>query len=330
MPLLVATLILALVGISITYLRARRQVAALTLEIQRQQMQSAAVDAIKDELIGNVSHELRTPLTSIRGALGLLSAGLTGSLDPKGQHLLRIALTNTDRLIRLVTDILDLERMEAGRAGLHLRRCSLTSLIQQAIETISLTAETARVTLSFTAIDRPEPAPAQTASNPGLPTLAQPIPIHLPAPEHDRRSRRTSPPSALEPAFFDADPDRILQVLANLLSNAIKFSPPETTVSLELTATPGTLHLRVQDQGRGIPDDKLDLIFDRFQQVDVGDSRQKGGTGLGLAICRTIVHQHGGTIRAEPNQSAGACLCVDLPRIQRFSDQGRAASTPIS
>ena len=99
-------------------------------------VQRSELDTIKDEFISTVSHELRTPLTSIRGALGLLSAGLMGNLDSKAQNLLRIAVTNTDRLIRLINDILDLERMQSGRATLHIVRCSLEELARQTIETM--------------------------------------------------------------------------------------------------------------------------------------------------------------------------------------------------
>ena len=80
---------------------------------------------------------MRTPLTSIRGALGLLSAGLLGNVDAKAQNLLRIASTNTERLIRLINDILDLERMESGRAPLKLRRCSMYDLAREAVDTMT-------------------------------------------------------------------------------------------------------------------------------------------------------------------------------------------------
>jgi signal transduction histidine kinase len=92
--------------------------------------------------------------------------------------------------------------------------------------------------------------------------------------------------------FFDADPDRILQVLTNLLSNAIKFSPEGTTVTVQIDANADSLSLKVIDHGRGIPSDKLETIFDRFQQVESTDASKKGGTGLGLAICRSIIQQH--------------------------------------
>ena len=106
-------------------------------------------------------------------------------------------------------------------------------------------------------------------------------------------------------ASVDADPDRLLQVLTNLLSNAIKFSPENATVKVLIRSGSAGATLSVIDEGRGIPADKLETIFDRFQQVDASDSRQKGGTGLGLAICRTIIHQHGGRIWAERNQDQG-------------------------
>lgn len=242
-------------------------------------VQRSELDQIKDEFISTVSHELRTPLTSIRGALGLLTVGTMGQFDTKAQNLLRIAVTNTDRLIRLINDILDIERMESGRAALQVRRCSLRDLVQQGIDTMSAMADAASVTLSLSV----------SASN--------------------------------DAVFLDGDPDRILQVVTNLLSNAIKFSPENTAVNIYIQADSDWLTLRVSDQGRGIPEDKLETIFDRFQQVEASDARQKGGTGLGLAICKTIVLQHNGSIWAESNdlhqRGPGASLLVAFPRVTR-------------
>ena len=112
---------------------------------------------------------------------------------------------------------------------------------------------------------------------------------------------------------ISGDPDRLLQVLTNLLSNAIKFSPPNSAVSVMMRPGPSGVTLSVIDQGRGIPADKLEAIFGRFQQVDASDSRQKGGSGLGLAICRTIVLQHSGRIWAERNPVRGSTFRVFLP-----------------
>lgn len=116
---------------------------------------------------------------------------------------------------------------------------------------------------------------------------------------------------------FEADGDRIIQVLTNLLSNAVKFSPRGSTVWLSV-AQRQSPHLnavlfKVQDQGRGIPADKIESIFERFHQVDASDSRQKGGTGLGLAICRSIVEQHGGQIWVESVLDEGSSFYFTLP-----------------
>jgi len=252
------------------------------LEAEQQKnklIQHSDLDSVKDEFISTVSHELRTPLTSIRGALGLLSAGLLGNVDAKAQNLLRIASSNTERLIRLINDILDLERMESGRAPLNLRRCSIHDLAREASDTMTSMADAAQVRIELSCY-----APRDSI-------------------------------------YFDADPDRILQVLTNLLSNAIKFSPPGALVSIQIDANPDSLLLKVVDQGRGIPSDKLESIFDRFQQVESADASRKGGTGLGLAICRSIVQQHSGAIWAGPNLSgAGTTLWVQFSRSTRASD----------
>ena len=110
--------------------------------------------------------------------------------------------------------------------------------------------------------------------------------------------------------FFDGDSDRILQVLTNLISNAIKFSPAESTVRIHVEALQDSILLKVSDEGRGIPHDKLDSVFDRFGQVDPADARQKGGTGLGLAICRSIVQQHAGSVWAQRNLGPGSTFYV--------------------
>jgi DNA-binding response OmpR family regulator len=129
--------------------------------------------------------------------------------------------------------------------------------------------------------------------------------------------------------YLDADSDRILQVLTNLLSNAIKFSPAASTVSVQIDSDPNSVLLKVLDQGRGIPADKLEAVFDRFQQVESADASRKGGTGLGLAICRSIVQQHSGAIWAQPNhEGPGTTLWVQLSRSARASDTGAAGSLP--
>lgn len=111
-----------------------------------------------------------------------------------------------------------------------------------------------------------------------------------------------------------ADEARLLQVLNELVANAIKFSPPETQIKLSARpAGDGAVCFIVEDQGRGIAPEKLEHIFNRFQQGDASDSRALGGTGLGLALCRSIVEQHGGRIWAESTLGKGSRFLFTVP-----------------
>lgn len=227
-----------------------------------------AVEQMQAEQLSVVSHELRTPLTAMRSALGLLVGGRMGRLPEQGQRLLEIAARNTDRLIRLTNDILDLQRLSSGRMPMTSQYCHAGELMTEAADGVRLIAEQAGVVLRVVPTD----------------------------------------------AYVHGDPDRLLQVLTNLLANAIKFSPPDGgTVWIDATPVDHELVFRVRDQGRGIPADRLETIFERFVQLDAGDSRNKGGSGLGLAISRGIVKQHGGHIWAESTVGAGTTLCVALP-----------------
>ncbi len=244
--------------------------------------QRYALDRLKDEFISTVSHELRTPLTSIRGALGLLTSGILGEANEMADNLLRIALTNSDRLVRLINDILDLERIQNGRDPLAFKPVQLAGIVKQAIDDLEPTADAAGVKLI-----------------------------------HDTTQ-----------VEIVADPDRLLQVITNLLSNAVKFSPPNSPVSVMLRPGATGVILSVIDHGRGIPANKLETIFGRFQQVDASDSRQRGGSGLGLAICRTIVMQHSGRIWAERNPVRGSTFRVFLP-FQPAPQGGSGSSTDL-
>jgi PAS domain S-box-containing protein len=106
------------------------------------------IERFKDEFVSVVGHELRTPLTSIRGSLGLIDAGAVGEIPSEASQMIAIAISNTDRLVRLINDTLDLERMEAGRSELELTDVSGASLVQQALAVVQATAEAAKITFS--------------------------------------------------------------------------------------------------------------------------------------------------------------------------------------
>jgi signal transduction histidine kinase len=120
------------------------------------------------------------------------------------------------------------------------------------------------------------------------------------------------------------DSGRLVQVLVNLLSNAIKFSPRGSAVTIAVEDVPGYVELRIIDRGRGIPASHINAIFDRFQQVEESDAKERGGTGLGLAICKAIIEGHGGTIGIESELGKGSTFWFRIP-VKSGSNQAEAA-----
>jgi two-component system, OmpR family, sensor histidine kinase VicK len=223
---------------------------------------------MKDEFISTVSHELRTPLTSLRASLGLISSGALDKRPEKQKQMVDMAITNCDRLVRLVNDILDFDKVEKGRLPLRRVPVEAVDLLRRAADVAYASAGEAGIAFKIEAV----------------------------------------------PAVVIADEDRVLQVLNELVLNAIKFSPRNTQI--KLSAQPkgeNEVCIAVEDQGQGIAREKLEHIFDRFQQGDASDTRALGGTGLGLALCRSIIDQHDGKIWAESTPGRGSKFFFTLP-----------------
>jgi PAS domain S-box-containing protein len=268
----------------------QRKQAELNLQLLNAELaQRQSVEQLKDEFIGIVSHELRTPLTSMRGALGLLAMGVLDDEPEQMKRTIEIAAIETERLVRMVNDILDLEKLAAGGDTHAPEWCDALEIVERAIGVMRGRAQADLVEIE----------------------------VDCPAVE------------------IWASPDRLMQIFTNLLDNAIKFSPPGSTVSIVATliddAKPGNLtqsdsvqlstnspaqgfQFAITDRGRGIPEDKLETIFNRFQQVDASDARDKGGTGLGLAICKSIALQHQGRIWVESRWGHGSTFFLTLPQ----------------
>ena len=254
------------------------------------------VERMKDEFLAITSHELRTPLTSLRGSLGLLKTGRLGNLTEKGQKLLEFALLDTERLVRLVKDILDLKQLKFGKNVITRRICQMADLIEQVSHVMQPIADEAEVKLSIASISTPVWADRDRIIQVLTNLLSNAI--------------KFSPPGStvsLSAEFGELG----RRGDAGMRGRRDKERIPDSEATKDKQQFP-TILFQVKDQGRGISSDQLETIFEPFRQADSSDSHQKEGTGLGLAICRSIVQQHGGHIWVESTSGVGSTFYFTL------------------
>ncbi len=243
-----------------------------------------AVEQIKQQFVSSVSHELRTPLTSIRGVLEMLSDGDAGDLPEVANDLIATAQRGSERLSRLVNDIIDVEKLASGDFSVVPRPTDIPTLIGEAIASLE--------------------------------GLAAGTGVRLRCGELAGRAL--------------CDPDRVEQALVNLIGNAVKFSAEDAVVLVTAVAQETEVVISVRDHGRGIPEDQLATVFERFHQVSATDATEKGGTGLGLTITRSIVERHGGRIWVESARGEGTVFSFTLPLASAPGEYASSASTTRS
>lgn len=221
--------------------------------------------------VSNVSHELRTPLTSVKSYLEALDDGaLTESVAPS---FIKVSLDETNRMMRMITDLLSLSRIDNQTSHLDVELTNFTAFMNYILE-------------------RFDQIQSQQSTNKVYEII------------------RDYPDKSV---WIEIDTDKMTQVIDNILNNAIKYSPDGGKVTVTMQTTDTQLILSISDQGLGIPKKDLPLIFDRFYRVDKARSRAQGGTGLGLAIAKEIVKQHKGFIWANSEEGEGSTFTIVLP-----------------
>jgi signal transduction histidine kinase/CheY-like chemotaxis protein len=252
--------------------------------LEEKAAQLALASKYKSEFLANVSHELRTPLNSMLLLSRLLAANQTGSLSDREVEFARMISSAGHDLLSLINDILDLSKVEAGRMEVDLAPVALVDVCADAERDFRALAD--QKGLSFA-----------VELDPAL------------------------PPSIV------SDRQRLGQVLRNLLSNAFKFTheggvrlsvgyPVEDRAGWRSDVLRGAeqvISFTVTDTGVGIPDDKLNLIFEAFRQADGSTARKYGGTGLGLSISREISHLLGAEIQVESVAGLGSRFSLLVP-----------------
>ena len=233
-------------------------------------------DQLKTGFISDVTHELRTPLTVIKGTIETLQDGALDDLAARGPFLESMG-RETDRLIRLVNDLLVLTRADAGALNLRLHPLNMAELARVRCSHLQGAADKNQVRLRVVVADLTGDA--------------------------DR-------------FMVAADADRMTQVLDNLLDNAVRYSSPGGEVTVSLTREAGEVICRVTDEGAGIPAQHLPYIFERFYRADPSRERGRdGGSGLGLSIVRSLLQAHGGSVRAESSVGQGTTISLRLKAV---------------
>jgi Na+/proline symporter/signal transduction histidine kinase len=226
-------------------------------------------DKQKDEFLDTVAHELKTPITGIRAATELLMDEEDDMPKEIKKQFLNNILQDSDRLGRLINNILDFEKMKTGRLKLNKGSLDIQQTIRTAVERTQHIAAKKGIKINIKNVHR---------------------------------------------FYLNYDEDRIIQVLYNLLSNALKFCEPESGhIEIDYRLGNEVLEIVVRDNGKGIPLEDIDFIFDKFYQSQHQNTIKPEGSGLGLAITRQIIEKHGGKIWASKHIKTGAELVFTLP-----------------
>lgn len=228
------------------------QILKESQEIKKINFELKKADKQKNEFISTVTHELRTPITSIRSLSEILFDNPDLEEEQK-QQFLQTVINETERMERLINQVLDLEKFESGKQQLHLHKYNLNEIIQEAIQIYQGVISEKKFKFQ----------------------------VNL----------------ASQPLWAEVDKDRILQVVLNFLSNAIKFAQKE--IRIESQANGAYNQVAVFDDGKGVPAELREAIFEKFFQAENQTIRKPKGSGLGLAICKKIILYHKGSIGVE-------------------------------
>lgn len=238
------------------------------------------VDRERKEFVSNVSHELRTPLTSIRSYVETLNDGAWEDKELAPQFL-KVTVEETERMIRMINDLLSLSRMDQGTSKLELEYVNFNEFFNYILNRFDMMLTKDK----------------EHAKEDG--TKVKDYTIKRIFTKHD--------------LWVEIDTDKMTQVIDNILNNAIKYSPDGGVITCRLLETNKHVIISINDQGLGIPRNDQIKIFDRFYRVDKARSRKQGGTGLGLSISKEVVEEHRGKVWVNSSEGKGSTFYISLP-----------------
>lgn len=226
-------------------------------------------DKIKTEFFANISHELRTPINVIFSALQFLDLYKNNLENMPYEKYSRVMRQNCYRLLRLISNLIDITKIDAGFFKLSMGKYNIVKVIEEITQSVVTYAENKNITVIFDTED--------------------------------------------EEIFTHCDPDKIERIILNLLSNSIKFTNPKGKILVNIKRKEDKVLVVVEDNGKGIPEEKLDSIFERFRQVDKSFTRENEGSGIGLSLVKSLTELHGGSISIKSSLGRGSKFTLGLP-----------------
>ena len=242
-------------------------------EIEETNLELVRASQLKSQFLANMSHELRTPLNAIIGFSRIVLRKTQDMIPERQAKNLQMVHESGQHLLEMVNDLLDIERIEAGMLSVSLSEVDAAEITRDVVAKLRPAASAKGLTLEAT--------------------------VEVPA------------------LHVTADPVRLRQILDNLVNNAIKYSD-EGVIELRASLHPSPdapeeVHFAITDEGKGIPADQLDRIFDAFHQVDGSSTRAEGGVGLGLHLVRRLAELLDGTVRVKSEMNVGSTFTFVMP-----------------
>lgn len=253
------------------------------------QNKAREMEQLRTEFFSNISHELKTPLNIILGSMQIIDMIIKDKEKPinieKINSNLNMQRQNCIRLLRLINNLIDLNKLDSGDFDLNLTNCNVVNLVEEITLSVADYIKNNNINLVFD--------------------------------------------TDIEEKIMACDLDKIERIILNLLSNAVKFTNNGGSIFVNIFDGEEFITITVEDTGIGIPEDKLDIIFDRFRQVDKSFTRSHEGSGIGLSIVKLLVDMQGGDISVESKYGVGTKFTIKLP-VKTVETQGSNERNKLS
>ena len=263
----------------------------ITYEINEEEMkrnleEKIKLEAMKNDFFTNLSHEFKTPLNIILGTMQVMQQRVDNNIVISNDDLVRYLKSirqNSYRVLKLVNNLMDINKMDIGYYDIHLSNNNIVNIIEDICLSVAEYARNKDIELIFD--------------------------------------------TDCEEVIIACDPEAIERVMLNLLSNAIKYTTDGNgKILINIRDDKEFIFVSVKDNGKGIPKDKLEVIFDRFEQANTNYKQKCEGSGIGLYLVQSIIKLHGGSISVESEEYEGSIFTFAMPKNLKANDEKKNTS----